>query len=147
MVLIFIARSVGIPVSLISKKSVSTHNVKYFEQKTTTNSGGLPEKKTKRIKLKLNLFSAAEKGNMKAQIALGLIFIGLMFSLIGSLWFLIEGFKESVLWGIALILLSPIAGTVFLIYYWERVCVPFLANTIGCALIFTGFMIGVLINQ
>ena len=68
-----------------------------------------------------------------------LIYIGVAVFIIGGLGLLIEAFKESILWGIGCLLLTPIA-LVFLILHWDKAKNPFLLQLVGVAIIFLGSM-------
>jgi hypothetical protein len=58
---------------------------------------------------------------------LGILFplIGLV-SLVAWVWLVVVAFKRSVGWGIAVLLLSPIAPVVFAVKYWQESKKPFL---------------------
>lgn len=74
---------------------------------------------------------------------LGIIGLGLLISLIGGIWFLVEAFKESVLWGLGC-LLCGIVSLIFLIQFWRAAKRPFLLSLLGNALCFGGaFLLGV----
>lgn len=74
---------------------------------------------------------------------LGLIALGLLISLIGGIWFLVEAFKESVLWGLGC-LLCGIVSLLFLIQFWRVAKRPFLVSLLGNVLCFGGsFLLGV----
>jgi hypothetical protein len=57
---------------------------------------------------------------------------GFGLSAIGGLWFLIRGFKESVLWGLGMILCG-VVSLVFLIVHWSRAKDPFFLQLVGLA--------------
>ena len=64
-----------------------------------------------------------------------LVLVGTVIAAIGSIWFLIAVFKNSIIAGI-LCLLTGIASFVCLFLYWKDVKVPFLLQLLGGALIF-----------
>ncbi len=66
--------------------------------------------------------------------------IGLIIMIIGGLWLLIEGFQESIIWGIAMICFN-IISLLFVILYWERAKYPFLIQVGGFAIMFIGGLI------
>jgi hypothetical protein len=62
--------------------------------------------------------------------------------LVGSLWFIIAGFAESPLWGIALLICNGLAGLAFLVLHWERAKSPVLMWLVGLGLMIGGVWIG-----
>lgn len=66
-----------------------------------------------------------------------LVYLGFFIVLIGSIGFLIAAFKNSILWGIGCLLLSPIS-IVFLILHWNEAKNPFFLQLIGIAVVFVG---------
>lgn len=68
-----------------------------------------------------------------------LIYIGIAIIIIGGIGFLIAAFKNSILWGLGCLILSPIS-IVFLILHWQEAKNPFLLQLIGVAVVFAGSM-------
>jgi len=60
-----------------------------------------------------------------------LVFVaGLVVSAVGTLWFLLTAFRESILWGLACLLL-PFVSAIFLIVHWREAGKPFLVSLAG----------------
>jgi hypothetical protein len=59
---------------------------------------------------------------------------------IGGLWFLIRGFQQSVLWGLAM-LLCGIASLIFLFMHWSRAKDPFFLQLLGLAVMLFAFVV------
>jgi len=70
-----------------------------------------------------------------------LVITGFALSLAGSVWFLVAAFKESVFWGIAL-LLFPLTSLFFLIIHWREAGKPFALSCLGFGLIVIAQFIG-----
>lgn len=70
---------------------------------------------------------------------IAVIVIGGLFSVIGSIMFVVAAFRTSALWGLAVLLL-PFAGFVFLCMHWEEAKKPFLINLAGTLMCFVGMM-------
>lgn len=68
-----------------------------------------------------------------------LIYIGIAIIIIGGIGFLIAAFKNSILWGLGCLILSPIS-LVFLILHWQEAKNPFFLQLIGVAVVFAGSM-------
>lgn len=68
-----------------------------------------------------------------------LIYIGIAIIIIGGIGFLIAAFKNSILWGLGCLILSPIS-IVFLILHWQEAKNPFFLQLIGVAVVFAGSM-------
>ena len=66
-----------------------------------------------------------------------LIYFGFLILLIGSIGFLIAAFKNSILWGLGCLLISPIS-IIFLILYWNDAKNPFFLQLIGIFVVFLG---------
>lgn len=60
---------------------------------------------------------------------------------IGCIGFLIAAFKQSILWGLGCILLSPIS-LVFLIIHWNEAKNPFFLQLAGMGIIFLAVFMG-----
>ncbi len=69
----------------------------------------------------------------------GLVLVGLGFllSIVCSFWILILGFQESILWGIAMILFSPVS-LIFVILHIGKTGVPLLYSLVGFAMMMFG---------
>jgi hypothetical protein len=59
-----------------------------------------------------------------------LVLGGSLLVLIGWVWILIMGFSESILWGIGIFLLSPLAF-VFGILHWNEAKIPVILMAVG----------------
>ncbi|WP_173911601.1 hypothetical protein [Acinetobacter sp. Marseille-Q1618] len=66
-----------------------------------------------------------------------LFYFGLLILVIASIGFLIAAFKESILWGLGCLLLSPVS-LIFLILHWHQAKNPFFLQLIGLAIMFVG---------
>ena len=77
---------------------------------------------------------------MISTIAALAVFVGLILLIVGGIWFIVEAFRESILWGIAVILL-PIVDIVFLILHWRRAREPFFLQLWGVAIILISHMV------
>lgn len=66
-----------------------------------------------------------------------LVYLGFFILLLGSIGFLIAAFKNSILWGIGCLFISPIS-IIFLILYWNEAKNPFFLQLIGIAVVFVG---------
>lgn len=65
---------------------------------------------------------------------LALTLLGSLVCLSGHLWLMIRAFQKSVLWGLLVLLLSPLANILFAIKYWALARKPFLLSVAGVAL-------------
>ncbi len=63
--------------------------------------------------------------------------IGILIFVIGGILFLIESFKESILWGIACLLINPVV-LVFTVMHWDVAKKPFLIQLAGLGVILIG---------
>lgn len=63
--------------------------------------------------------------------------IGIIIFVIGGILFLIESFKESIFWGIACILITPIV-LVFTVMHWDVAKKPFFIQLTGIAVMLIG---------
>ncbi|MBT3375143.1 MAG: hypothetical protein HN742_31005 [Lentisphaerae bacterium] len=66
-----------------------------------------------------------------------LMTVGGVVSLVGGVMFLITAFRESVLWGLGCIFLSPVS-LIFLFLHWRDAKKPFLIHFAGVLLVFAG---------
>jgi uncharacterized membrane protein len=71
-----------------------------------------------------------------------LVIVGGIISLIGGIWFLIAAFQESVLWGLACMLV-PLASLLFLIFHSNRALNPFLLSFGGGVLFYIGYTMAI----
>jgi len=58
------------------------------------------------------------------------MWLGLILMFVGGILFIIAAFRESILWGIA-VLVFPIVNLVFLILHWQRAKGPFFIQLYG----------------
>jgi hypothetical protein len=70
-----------------------------------------------------------------------IIISGVLIAFIGGIFFLIETFKENIIWGIACIIISPIS-LVFALLHWDVSKRPVLIQLAGFGVIFIGAFIG-----
>ena len=66
-----------------------------------------------------------------------LTFIGIGMVFIGGIGLLIAAFRESILWGLGCLFLSPVS-LVFLILHWRDAKKPFFLQLAGLAVLFLG---------
>jgi len=66
-----------------------------------------------------------------------LFYLGLVANLIGFVWILILAFQKHVGWGIACLLVAPIATLLFSINNWKKAYIPFLLALAGNILMIT----------
>ena len=59
---------------------------------------------------------------------------GALFTVIGGIWFVVNAFRESLLWGIG-VLVFPFASLLFLILEWQSAKRPFGLQIFGVVLI------------
>ena len=70
-----------------------------------------------------------------------IIIFGLIIFVIGGFWFLVVAFKQSVLWGIACLLL-PIVPLIFTLVHWSEAKSPFFMQVVGFVLLLIGAFLG-----
>lgn len=58
--------------------------------------------------------------------------LGWLLAAFGNIWLLVEAFKESTGWGLAVFFLGPIASLLFMIRHWERARTPTIFLVLGC---------------
>ena len=63
--------------------------------------------------------------------------IGILIFVIGGILFLIESFKESIIWGLACLLITPVA-LVFTVIHWDVAKKPFLIQLAGFGVLLIG---------
>jgi membrane protein CcdC involved in cytochrome C biogenesis len=68
------------------------------------------------------------------------IIIGYVVCLAGGIWFLVEAFRESILWGLGCLLLGPVS-IVFLILHWDVAKRPFFLQLKGLAVILIAVLV------
>lgn len=66
-----------------------------------------------------------------------MLILGFILMVIGGIWLVIEAFRESVLWGLG-VLLIPIVGLIFVVLHWDVAGKPFLIQLAGVILWFVG---------
>jgi hypothetical protein len=74
-----------------------------------------------------------------------LVYIGFGVAIIGSIGLLIAAFRESVLWGLGCLLISPVS-VIFLFIHWDEAKNPFLLQLAGIGLILLGIFMGAEVN-
>ncbi len=71
-----------------------------------------------------------------------LMAVGGIVMLVGSIWFLVVAFQESLLWGLGSILV-PFVSLIFLIMHWDKAGKPFLIQLAGVVPMIVGsFLMG-----
>lgn len=66
-------------------------------------------------------------------------FLGAVVVLVGGIWFLIEAFREHVLWGLGCIFFG-IVGLIFLILHFDRAAKPFFLQLGGAVIMVIGII-------
>jgi uncharacterized membrane protein len=69
-----------------------------------------------------------------------IIYVGIFISILGGVFFLIEAFKESVIWGLACLLITPVS-LVFIFLHWDVSKRPVLIQLAGAGVMFLGVLI------
>lgn len=64
-------------------------------------------------------------------LTLACLALGWLIALVGSVWFIIETFKESAGWGLACLFI-PFASLVFMIKFWDKAKGPTILSVVGC---------------
>lgn len=67
---------------------------------------------------------------MLATIGVIAMWLGIVLLLVGGLFFLVAAFRESILWGLAVMFL-PVVPLIFLIVHWHRAKGPFFLQLYG----------------
>ena len=73
-------------------------------------------------------------------IAMIFLLVGGIISLVGSIWFLIVAFKESILWGVGCFLI-PFVSLIFLIMHIDKAGKPFGVSLLGTVILVMGSLI------
>ena len=137
-----IMRTEGSRVTIRTPTGISSYDVNEFSEDTRdkyfAGAQSVPEP-SKRVSL-----NTAEPGvdasspandSGQSKLGLGLAVVGVALMIVGSIWFIVAGFAESPLWGIALLLFNGIAGLAFLLLHWDRAMSPVLTWLLGLGLI------------
>lgn len=74
-------------------------------------------------------------------IATLLVLAGFALLLVGAIAFLIAAFRESVLWGLAVLFLPGIVSLIFLILHWDRAKDSFFLQLYGIGAIFVAVLL------
>jgi len=74
---------------------------------------------------------------MLATLGVIAVWLGLLLCLVGAVLFIIEAFRESILWGLA-VLVFPVVQLVFLVVHWHRAKGPFFLQLYGIAAVLIG---------
>jgi hypothetical protein len=77
---------------------------------------------------------------MLAILGLLVALAGLLFAVVCGLWFTLETFNESLLWGLACLFI-PFASLVFLVAHWDRAAKPFLFSLAGVGVMMFGQLV------
>ena len=73
-------------------------------------------------------------------LAIILVVIGIILSLIGSIWFLVESFRANIWWGLGC-LFVPFVDLIFLITHWNVAAKPFGISVLGGVIAFAAVFI------
>jgi hypothetical protein len=68
------------------------------------------------------------------------VLVGLALMVLGGLVFVVKAFRESVLWGLGVLLL-PFVSLVFLVLHWRQAKDPFLLQLIGLGVMLLGSIV------
>jgi hypothetical protein len=74
---------------------------------------------------------------MLATLGVMAVWGGILLMLVGGLFFIIAAFRESLLWGLAVMFL-PVVPLIFLIVHWHRAKGPFFIQLYGLAAVLIG---------
>jgi hypothetical protein len=78
---------------------------------------------------------------MSAILPLTIIGLGVIFLLVGGIWWIVVAFQRSIVWGLCHLFLSPFAHLAFLFVAWAEVRRAFFIQIAGCALVFVPFFL------
>ncbi|HEU0306599.1 MAG TPA: hypothetical protein VFR30_06485 [Lysobacter sp.] len=67
-----------------------------------------------------------------------MFWLGVVLSVIGGLWIVVNAFRTSVLWGLGS-LLVPFVSLIFALMNFSENKIPLLISVIGTVLVFTGY--------
>ncbi|MDF7800623.1 hypothetical protein P4C99_14190 [Pontiellaceae bacterium B1224] len=73
-------------------------------------------------------------------LSLSLLGLGFLISTVGSIWYIVACFQESIWWGLGA-LFVPLVELIFLFVHWERAKKPFLISLLGTGLAFVSVLI------
>lgn len=127
-----------IPGHVISKQNMPGHDIKKVE----THESIADKYSIEKPHTMNDLFAAAERGDTRARVACFVIIVGFIFWAIGSLFFIVEAFKVSFLWGMFVLSTNGIA-IFFLMRHWDRAKFPYLAYKLGICIVIAGACIAV----
>lgn len=73
---------------------------------------------------------------------IGALFVlfGFVLLCIGSIWFIVTAFQESILWGLGVLFFHPVS-LIFLILGWERAKRPFFLELLGLGILLFGALV------
>jgi hypothetical protein len=78
-------------------------------------------------------------------VVLVLVGIGWLIAAVGGIWMMVNAFKTSLLWGLAYLFI-PFASLIWMIKYWADAKKPFLVSLAGCAVVFLGMGVGMVLG-
>ncbi len=78
-----------------------------------------------------------QKYGLNGALHLFLPLLGVLFILVGSLWFIIVAFRVHILWGLGCLLI-PFVSLFFLFFHWRAAAKPFLLSVFGIILALSG---------
>jgi hypothetical protein len=70
-----------------------------------------------------------------------LLFLGVVLTLIGGIWIIIEAFKESIVWGICSLII-PLVALIFALMHLDRTKRALIIYVVGLVLAFLGVSMG-----
>lgn len=73
-------------------------------------------------------------------LAILVVAIGIIISLVGGIWFLVESFRASIWWGLG-VLFVPFVDIIFLITHWNVAAKPFGISVLGGIIAFAATFI------
>jgi hypothetical protein len=69
-----------------------------------------------------------------------LMIVGILGMIIGGVGMLMAGFRESMLWGIGMLLI-PLVSLIFVVTHWEDAKKPFIIQVVGWLLMAAGMVL------
>ena len=85
-----------------------------------------------------DLYAAAECGDTAAQFSFFMILAGIIILVLASIFFIIEAFGVSSLWGFCVLFFNWTAIFIFLIFHWNRGKIPLLIYLGGIFILLAG---------
>lgn len=85
-----------------------------------------------------DLYTAGKRGDTTAKIASFMILAGIIILVLASIFFIVEAFGVSSVWGVCVFLFNGIAIILFLIFHWNRGKIPLLVYLVGILMLISG---------